>query len=84
MKDQLMDMIVDYYYLIVQQMMMMTLMMVNKLLEVNHLQQMFEIDLKHVVMVVKYHWTEVFVVLLKISYLYFEVFYLFVLLKSKT
>jgi hypothetical protein len=73
MKDQLMDMIVEYY-LIVQQMMMMTLKMVNKLLAVNHLQQMFEIYLKHVVMVVKYHWTEVFVML--ICYLDYQIYYL--------
>ncbi len=55
MKDQLMDMIEEYYS-IVQDMMMM----VKMLLLVYHLQQMFEIYLKHVVMVVKYHWTEVF------------------------
>jgi hypothetical protein len=69
MKDQLMDRIEEYYSIVQEMMMMM-----NKLLSVYHLQQMFEIYLKHVVMVVKYHWTEVFVMM--IYYLDYLIYYL--------
>jgi len=71
MIDQLMDMIEDYY-LVVQEMMMM--MMVKTLWALYHLQQMFEIYLKHVVMVVEYHWTVVFEMM--IYYLDYPIYYL--------